>query len=151
MSFKKPKCDLTPPWEFAPIGKNKPRKPESKPIIKAKPSKDPEWEAYKKSVHKITEANKHLIEGIGLRSFSGFHIDHKISKRFGYENSILPEVLAHPSNLHMMWWEENFLKGTDNIVDDLNKWMLEKNLPKVKIPVKSQLSVKVLMEVKVKL
>jgi hypothetical protein len=128
MSFAKPKLDLTPPWEFAPIGKNKPKKKTKKAAKKKKASKDVNWEAYKKEVESLTELNKNLVEGIDRRSYSGFHIDHKISKRFGYDNNIPAQDLAHPSNLHMMWWEDNFLKGTDNIVDEHNAWILENRL-----------------------
>ena len=124
MSFSKPKLDLTPPWEFAPIGKNKPKSKPKKPPKKKKGARDPKWEAYKKQVELLTELNKNLVEGVEKRSYSGFHIDHKISKRFGYDNSIPAEHIAHPCNLHMMWWEDNFLKGTYNIVDDLNGWIL---------------------------
>jgi len=126
MPFKKPKPDLTPPWEFAPIGKNKPKKkPTTKPKKKPK-GKDEGWENYKKLIKELTELNKLPLEGVETRSFSGFHIDHKISKRFGYDNSIPAEHISHPSNLHMMWWYDNLAKGMDNIVDELNSWILIK-------------------------
>lgn len=84
-----------------------------------------DWDYYNQAVDIVTENNKHNVPGIHKRGFYTYHIDHKISKRFGYDNGISPEAIGHPSNLHMLWWKDNVLKRTDNIIDEENKWILQ--------------------------
>ena len=105
-----------------------------KPSIKYRGYKDKprakwnDWDYYRYEVDTLTEENKHTIPGIHKRGFNTYHIDHKISKRYGYDNGILPEHIAHPSNLHMLAKRSNLKKGTDNIIDPLNEWILNPEL-----------------------
>jgi hypothetical protein len=41
----------------------------------------------------------------------GYHLDHIIPARYGFENSIPPEVLADKDNLQMLTWRDNISKG----------------------------------------
>lgn len=80
---------------------------------------------YKLLVQELTEQNKESIEGIEDRGYRTYHIDHKISIDYGYRNNIPAEDIAHPSNLHMMWWEDNVSKNSDNLIDSTNDWILK--------------------------
>jgi hypothetical protein len=75
-------------------------------------------------VFELTEEVKHQIDGIENRGFNTYHIDHKISVKWGFENNIPEEHIAHIDNLQMLWWEENFNKNVVCEVDDKNKWIV---------------------------
>ena len=45
-----------------------------------------DYDYYISNVKKLTNDNKHLIPGIHKRGFHSYHIDHKISIKYGYEN-----------------------------------------------------------------
>lgn len=79
---------------------------------------------YKKLVKKLTESNKHNLEGIENRGWDKFHIDHKISIHYGFTNGIPAENIAHISNLRVISRGENCLKGIRNIIDEHNSWIL---------------------------
>jgi hypothetical protein len=79
---------------------------------------------YKNKVQELTEQNKLNVVGIESRGYRTYHIDHKISIDYGYRNNIPVEDIAHPSNLHMMWWEDNMEKNVDILIDAQNRWIL---------------------------
>lgn len=80
---------------------------------------------YKSLVKRLTEGNKHLLEGISNRGWDSYHIDHKISIHYGFKNSIAPEDIANESNLRVISKGENCLKGTRCIIDSSNEWILK--------------------------
>ena len=79
---------------------------------------------YKKLVKKLTENNKHNLEGIENRGWDTHHIDHKISIHYGFMNGIPAESIADASNLRVISKGENCLKGIRNIIDEDNNWIL---------------------------
>ena len=81
---------------------------------------------YDELVKELTEKVVHLVEGYDAskRSFKGMNIDHKISRSYGYKNGIPPQDISHLSNLRFVDYESNRVKGMQNIVDDLNKWII---------------------------
>ena len=79
---------------------------------------------YKKLVKRLTEVNKHTLEGIENRGWDNCHIDHKISIHYGFVNGIPAESIAHTSNLRVISKGENCLKGIRNIIDEDNDWIL---------------------------
>lgn len=91
-------------------------------VIKPPTYKEQKQE-YKKLVKKLTEGNKHNLEGIDKRGFDTYHIDHKISIHYGFVNGIPAEHIADPSNLRITSKGENCLKGIRNIIDDSNCWI----------------------------
>ena len=83
-----------------------------------------EFDYYRENVKKLTNKNCYMVEGIEYRSFNGFHIDHKISVRYGYDNKIPAEHIAHASNLRMLCAKENIAKSDGVYVDDSNRWLI---------------------------
>lgn len=83
-----------------------------------------DWDYYRDEVNKLTEEVKHQIPNINKRGFRHYHIDHKISIKYGYDNGILPENIAHISNLHMLYWKDNVRKKDSILVDSLNEWII---------------------------
>ena len=83
---------------------------------------------YDEIVKKLTEEVVHLVEGYdkSKRGFKGYHIDHKISRVYGYRNGIDPKDISHVSNLRFVHHTTNGIKGVGNIVDDFNKWIIAK-------------------------
>ena len=84
-----------------------------------------DYDYYISNVKELTNDNKHLIPGIHKRGFHSYHIDHKISIKYGYENGILAEEIAHPSNCEMVWWKDNIRKGAGCKIDDNNQWIID--------------------------
>lgn len=69
------------------------------------------WNDYRSLVRKLTELQPlHLLPGIELRG-QQFHIDHKISIRFAFDEGIPAEECAALDNLQIIPWRENFRKG----------------------------------------
>jgi hypothetical protein len=79
---------------------------------------------YRQEVKELTELNKHKVDNIESRNFLTHHIDHKISIKYGYDNSIPAKHIADPSNLHILEKKDNILKNDRNIIDENNKWIL---------------------------
>ena len=84
-----------------------------------------DYDYYLSSVKQLTDDNKHQIPNIHKRGFNTYHIDHKISIKFGYENGILAEDIAHPSNCEMIWWKDNIRKAAQCTIDDTNQWIID--------------------------
>lgn len=75
-----------------------------------------EWQKYKSTTEKLTRAtyalHKHEINPRGLqRGKAGedgaYHLDHRVPKRFCFDNNIPAEVCASKENLQMIGWKEN--------------------------------------------
>lgn len=76
----------------------------------------PEWKAYKIDVWRLTNQQPlHLLENYDKRGVNGqdgaYTLDHKISIKRGFIENIPPEEIADISNLEMLPWEENIVKG----------------------------------------
>ena len=84
-----------------------------------------DYDYYLSSVKQLTEGNKHHIPNIHKRGLNTYHIDHKISIKYGYENGILAEDIAHPSNCEMIWWKDNIRKAAQCTIDDNNQWIMD--------------------------
>jgi hypothetical protein len=72
---------------------------------------------YKVECSKITNLffdDLQLLENYSKRSLAGteggYHLDHRISLKFGYDNGIPPELVGHIENLIMIPWSENISK-----------------------------------------
>lgn len=71
---------------------------------------------YYKVVRRITRRQPiHLLKNYDKRGRAGtkgaYHLDHIISKKYGFDNGIPPESIGHISNLRYITWEENIKKG----------------------------------------
>lgn len=86
-----------------------------------------EEDYYRQEVRELTNNNIHHILNSHKRGFKKYHIDHKISIHFGFINNIPAQQIAHPSNLQMLWWEDNIKKSAVCNVDEDNKWILLEN------------------------
>jgi hypothetical protein len=114
------KTDLTPVW----LEKPKPKRPTSTNSKSKKKKPTSKFTLYKEKVMELTEKVKHLIEGIENRGWHKYHIDHKISIKWGFDNNIPPKHIAHIDNLRMMWWRDNFNKNIVCEVDTKNQWIV---------------------------
>jgi len=89
-----------------------------------------EYKKYANKVHKLTQKSYELYEHEinphkHIRALAGitgsYHLDHKISIRYGYENGISPKVLADKTNLQMLPWRDNIVKGKNcNVSSEQN-------------------------------
>jgi hypothetical protein len=70
------------------------------------------YKSYENTVRDITEDEPlYLLRNIDKRGFTGWHIDHIISIRYGFINQIPPYVIASLDNLQMIHFRENMDKG----------------------------------------
>lgn len=86
-----------------------------------------DFDYYREEVKLLTEANKNCIPDIHKRGFNAYQIDHMISIKWGFDNGIAPECIAHPSNCQMLWWKDNIRKSNKCFVCESNKWILTHN------------------------
>lgn len=101
--------------------------PESKKVKpKSKKVKSNLFFEYRELVGFLTEEVKCFLPGINRRGVYSFHIDHKISIKFGFDNNIPAEVISHPSNLWLIWHKDNMGKGSRIFVDKDNSWILSR-------------------------
>lgn len=79
----------------------------------------PEWKLYRSTVTSLTrtEYAKHKATinpnnyPTGRCGIEGaYQLDHIVSVKYGFINSIPPELIAHYTNLQMLPWEDNLLK-----------------------------------------
>jgi hypothetical protein len=91
-----------------------------------KKKQNPDKQYYWDIVRFLTSEVSCFIPGINRRGYRSFHLDHKISISYGFSNGIPAEYIAHPSNLWMIWWEENRKKGPSIFVDHNNSWILSR-------------------------
>lgn len=81
--------------------------------------KKKEWELYCMEVSKITTSQKldtlKHFEKWGNRRLdeNAFELDHKISKKYGFDNNIPPEIIGDIDNLQFIHWKDNSTKGTN--------------------------------------
>lgn len=128
------KIDLTPIWDSNPFTSNKVKRktkgrPEKIKKVKKK-STVKEFIEYRTNVYEITNTVKHLLPGIENRGYRKYHIDHKISIKWGFDNKIPASDIAHISNLQLLWWKDNFTKNVECLIDPENEWII-KNREKV--------------------
>ena len=83
-----------------------------------------DFDYYRDDVRQLSEGNKHHLPNIHKRGFNTYHLDHKISIIWGYENGIPAENIAHQSNMEMIWWKDNVRKNVKCKIDDDNKWIV---------------------------
>ena len=84
-----------------------------------------QFNLYKGSVRYYT---RKVVEDVpnydkSKHNFMDHHIDHKIPISYGFKNNIKPKNLGHVSNLQFISKEENDLKSSTPLVDELNAWM----------------------------
>ena len=91
----------------------------------SKRRKKNDWDYYSADVRQLTNDNKHHIPNIHKRGFLTYHIDHKISVKYGYDNGILAENIAHPTNMEMLKRQDNIRKSTQCKIDDNNQWIMD--------------------------
>jgi len=97
---------------------------ETEAYRKAKTKPDtPEYRKYSNRVQTLTrktyELYKEQINPNNLpRGVAGekgcYHLDHKISVRYGFDNDIDPAIIADKNNLQMLPWRDNVIKGKKN-------------------------------------
>lgn len=80
------------------------------------PSKKTEWLNYKRAVGNLTRRSykkfAHLINPQNLPTgLCQYQLDHIFSIRKGFELNIAPDVIAHYTNLRMLWHSENKSKS----------------------------------------
>ena len=127
MAFaRKQKIDLTPIWTEPPLKKVAIKEKKSYYIPKPKKDKKPFY-LYKQKVWELTNINCAELIDIKTRGFKTFHIDHKISVHYGFKHNIPIEHIAHTSNLRMLHYKDNMLKGKKCFIDSLNNWIIEDN------------------------
>lgn len=90
---------------------------------------DSDYNQYRLKVDAITESNYityfDAINPNGVkRGTHDYHIDHIVPVKYGYENGIPPEIIAHPSNLQMLHWQENNQKG-DKLLESAKPVLFE--------------------------
>lgn len=85
-----------------------------------RPPRDPNYIKYLKICAKLTNLNYKGIENWELRSVD-FHVDHIISKKFGYDNNIPPFIICNRYNLRILTRSENSSKQErcDMDIEDL--------------------------------
>ena len=76
-----------------------------------------DFKLYSKITRHLTEKQPiHLLENYGKRGRvdeeGAYHLDHKIPIKYGFDNNILPHIIADISNLEMIPAIENIRKGT---------------------------------------
>lgn len=72
---------------------------------------------YKREVQRLTELQPlHLLEHYDKRGYKSFHVDHIVSIWDGYYNNIPAKLISDISNLRMLPYEENKLKGKKSCI-----------------------------------
>ena len=84
-----------------------------------------EFDYYRERVQRLTEDNTNDVPNIHKRGFVSYHLDHKISIKYGFDNGIPEENIAHASNLEVLPWKDNIRKSNNIKIDDKNGWILE--------------------------
>lgn len=76
----------------------------------------PEWKSYRNEVDRLTKQQPlQQLEHYDKRGPNGksgaYTLDHIISVAFGFKNKISEQIIADISNLRMIPWKDNILKG----------------------------------------
>lgn len=82
------------------------------------------FNTYNGKIRKLTKRNKIVwgewenADKIGKMGVKGaYQLDHKISVKYGFDNHIVPDLIADIKNLQIIPWEENRNKGSKNSCD----------------------------------
>ena len=88
-----------------------------------------EFAAYCREVTRHTNACKHIwsrwehFDKIGRCGVDGaYQLDHKMPKRYGFENSIPPEMIGNIQNLQIIPWKTNRSKGY-KYTEEMIQWL----------------------------
>jgi hypothetical protein len=98
-------------------------------------AKQPEFKKYYNEVRNITSKNlkkyRQLFDNLDNLGRCGdigkFQVDRNFSIKRGFEMKITPHLIAHPSNLRVISWEEN-LKKSNNCDITLNELIDETSI-----------------------
>lgn len=87
---------------------------------------------YYRQVWKVTNQQPlHKLHKIEQRGLAGvdesYHIDHRISIKYGFENNIPPFLMGNVNNLEMLPWKDNIYKSSNcsSSLDELCQLMLQ--------------------------
>lgn len=76
----------------------------------------PSWVKYRREVDRITKQQPlHLLEHYEKRGHAqndGYHLDHIIPAKYGFDNNIDPNIIGDISNLQFIYWKENLQKSS---------------------------------------
>ena len=121
ISFSRPRIDTTPIYKENPLKRNKKKKVYVPVTNKIKSP----YKLYKENVWQLTEKTVHLLPNIHLRAFREYHVNHKISIRYGFEHNIDYKKIADITNLRMIKYVPNIGTMKANyIIDTENNWIL---------------------------
>ena len=83
-----------------------------------------EFQKYSSRVHWLTRKKKEIwskwenADKIGLcGKKNGYQLDHKVSIKYGFDNHIVPELIASIENLQIVSWQSNRQKHKSNSID----------------------------------
>lgn len=93
---------------------------------KANKEKDPDFTLYQKITRNLTSKNyrrhKSIINPYDLpRSKRQYHVDHIVSVKTGFENGILPYIIASVENLQMLPSKDNYRKNKKSCPEMIEK------------------------------
>lgn len=80
---------------------------------------------YNKQIEVFTSLYKYDLTNYELVGFDKHHVDHKISRKFGFDNNIPADVISHISNLRIISCKDNGAKGSSNFIDKNNQWIIK--------------------------
>lgn len=112
--------------KYTNIGNKHGKANKGKSLIKMQGENHPRWNTnktnqklYYSKVSSATRINKRLLKGdpnynnIGLCGVDGaYQLDHIIPIKYGFDNNILPSIIADVSNLQIIPWKENRNKSS---------------------------------------
>lgn len=79
-----------------------------------------QFDRYKRKVRQITAKQPvHTLENAHLRGRGGYHLDHWVSKKTGFELGFPPEFIGHISNLRFITENQNCVKQGYNSMDEV--------------------------------
>ena len=76
----------------------------------------PDWKRYRNEVDRLTKQQPlHELENYNKRGQNGkegaYTLDHIVSVSLGFKNNISAKIISNISNLRMMPWKDNIIKG----------------------------------------
>jgi hypothetical protein len=77
----------------------------------------PSWKKYRNDVDRLTKQQPlHELENYNKRGQNGkndaYTLDHIVSVAFGFKNNISAQIISNISNLRMIPWRDNIIKGS---------------------------------------
>lgn len=88
------------------------------------------YKSYYHEVWRLTEQNNlSTLENSDKRSYRGYHLDHIVPIRSGFDKSVPPNEIARIENLQFLWWKDNIHKRikVEFIPEHLKKYYESKN------------------------